>query len=134
MRTRTRVSQITDAAMQSVRHDFCHRLMTSYIARINEPHLLINMDETAVYFNCSPNRSAHMKGEKTVAMNIGGASQMHSTLAVTVAMDGTKLTLFGIFKGTPGESVEKQLPKILTENIVDCVQKRRWMGNKTMCI
>ena len=134
VRTRTRVSQITDAAMQSVRHDFCHRLMTSYKARINDPHLLINMDETAVYLNCSPNRTVHMKGEKAVAMNIGSASSMRFTLAVTVAMDGTKLPLFVIFKGTPGGSVEKQLPTILPEGIFGCVQKKGWMDNRTMRI
>ena len=76
VRTRTRVNQITDTAMQTIIRDFCRRLMTSYRARINSPHPLINVDETAVYLNCSPNRTVHMKGEKTVAVNIGSASFM----------------------------------------------------------
>ena len=100
VRTCTRVSQITDAAMKSVRRYFCHRLMTSYKARINYPHLLINMDEIAIYLNCSPNRTVHMKREKTLAVNIAGALSMRFTLAVTVVIDRTKLPLFLVFKGT----------------------------------
>ena len=122
--TRTRVSQVTAAAMQPIRQQFCRRLMTSYKHRINDPYFLVNMDETAVYLNCSPNRTVHMKGEKTVSVMIGGASSMRFTLAVTVAMDGTKLPLFVIFKGTPGGKVEKQLPDKLPTGIFACVQKK----------
>ena len=66
--THTRVSQITDTAMRTVRRDCCRRLMTSYRARINYPHLLINMDETAVYLNFSPNRTVHIKGERQLQL------------------------------------------------------------------
>ena len=100
-RTRTRVSQVTAAAIQLIRQQFCRRLMTSCKHRINDPHLLVNMDEIAVYFKCSPNRTVHIKGEKTVSVMKGGASSMRFTLAVAVAIDGTKLPLFAIFKSTP---------------------------------
>ena len=52
VRTRTRVSQITNAAMQPVKRDFCRCLMTSFQSRNSNPKYLISMDETAVYLNC----------------------------------------------------------------------------------
>ena len=69
-----------------------------------------------------------------MTVNIGSASSKRFTLAVTVAMDGTKLPLFVILKGTLGGSVEKQLPKILPEGIAGCVRKKARMDYKTMHI
>ena len=134
VRVRTRKSQITNAAMQSVKQDYNRRVMTSFNTRIRDPHYLINMDETAVYLNCSPSRTVHQKGEKTVSIMIGGTSSRRFTLAVTVAMDGTKLPLFVIFKGVPGGRVEKQLTAELPEGVVGCVQRKGWMDNRTMNI
>ena len=108
--------------------------MTSYKHRINDPHFLHNMDGTTVYPNCSPNRTVHMKGEKAVSVIMSGASSMRFTLAVTVAMDGMKLPLCVVFKGTPGRKVEKQLPDIIPAGILGCVQKKGWMDNRTMRI
>ena len=52
VRTRTHVSQDTAAAMLPVKQDYCRRIMMSYRQRINNPKLLMTMDETAVYLNC----------------------------------------------------------------------------------
>lgn len=106
VRTRTSVSQQTRNVMESVKRDICKRVMTTFRNRIKNPRLLVNMDETAIYLNCSPKRTVYGKGERTVSIRIGGTSSMRFTPAVTVAMDGTKLPLFAIFKGTPGGSVE----------------------------
>ena len=59
---------------------------------------------------------------------------MRFRLAVTVATHGMKLLPFVIFKGTTRGSVEKQLPKILPEGIVSCLQKKAWMDHKSMRI
>ena len=134
VRSRTRVSQVTQSAMQSVRQQYCRHVMTSYANNINNPHYLINMDETAIYLNCSPKRTVHSKGEKTVPIMLGGTSGMRFTLAVSVAMDGTKLPLFAIFKGTPGGSIDRQLPSILPGGIIGCVQSKAWMDDRTMAI
>ena len=50
--------------------------MTSYHNLIGNPKYLLNMDETAVYLNCAPNRTAHPKGEKTISIMVGGSSFM----------------------------------------------------------
>ena len=59
---------------------------------------------------------------------------MSFTLAVTVEMDGTKISLLVIFKGKLGGSVDKQLPEIVPRGIIGCVQKKAWMDNRTMQI
>ena len=134
VRTRTRVSQITNAAMQPVKRDFCRRIMTSYQSKIRDPKYLVNMDETAVYLNCTPNRTVHPTGEKTVAIMIGRSNPTRITVAVSVAMDGSKLPLFVIFRGKPGGRVEKSLQEIVPDGIVGCVQRKGWMDNTTMNI
>ena len=65
---------------------------------------------------------------------IRGAASIRFMLAVTFAMEGTKLNLFVIFKGEPGGSVEKQIPEIYPERIIGCVQEKSWMDNMTMQI
>ena len=109
VRTRTRVNQVTSTAMQSVRQQYCRHIMTSYANNINNPRYFVNMDETAVYLNCSPNWIVVTKGEKTVPIMLGGTSGMRFTYSVLVAMDGTRLSLFAIFKDVPGGNIARQL-------------------------
>ena len=63
---------------------------------------------------------------------LGGTSVMRFTLAVPVAMDGTKLTLFATFKDVPGGSIDRQLPSILSAGVVVCVRAKAWMDDRTM--
>ena len=101
VRTRTCKSQFTNAAMQDVKEDYCRRLMTSFKSRIDDPKYFINMDETAVYLHCAPNRTVHPRGEKTVFIMVGGGCPTRFALAVNEAIDVSKLSLFVIFKGVP---------------------------------
>ncbi len=71
----------------------------------------------------------HPKGEKTVSININGASSLLK-LAVSVSLDGTKLLLFVIFKRTPVGSEGKSLPSISPPGIVAFVQPKAWMDYK----
>ncbi len=65
---------------------------------------------------------------------IGSASSMRFTLAVSVAMDGSNLPLFFMFKGKPGGSVEKQLPYTIPQDIIGGLQAKGWMDDRTMSI
>ena len=132
VRTRTHVIQVTSTAMQSVRQQYWRHIMTSYAKNINNPHYFVNMDETAIYLNCSPKHTVHAKGEKTVPIMPDGLSGMRFTLAISLAMDGTKLRIFGVFKGVPGGSIGRQLPPILSAGIVGCFQAKAWMDGWTM--
>ena len=134
VRTRTRVIQIRGTAMQAVKESYCRSIMNTIRNRIGDPKRLINMDETNVYLNCTPMRTVHPKGERTVAVNIGGITPTRFTFTVTVAMDGSKLPLFVIFKGKRGDKIEKSFRKIVPAGITACVQAKGWMDNYTMGI
>ncbi len=134
VRTKTRSSQVLDAVMKPARREYCKLIVTVLQNYIVDLKYLVNMDETAVYLNCSPKRTVHRKREHTIPIRIGGGASPRFTLAVTVAMDGTKLPLFVIFKGTVGGSVERGLPSILPPGIRGFVQPNVWMDERSMHI
>ncbi len=134
IRTRTRIAQVTDSVMLAVKKDFCFRVMQSYKYRINNPRYLVNMDQTAVFLNCSPTRTVDIKGKRTVSIRVGGSGSMKFTLCVAVALDGTKLPLFVIFKGQPNGSIARSLPSILPDGIYGCVQEKGWCDERAMNI
>ena len=120
--------------MQLVKGDYCRNVMTSYCNLIGNSKYFLNMDETAVYVNCVRNRTVHPKGEKTVSIIVGGLSSMRFTLSATITIDGSKLPLLVIFKGTPVGSVERSLSSKLPAGIMSCVQSKAWIDNRTMTI
>ncbi len=103
VRTRARVSQVLAADLHQGKTAFCRRIMTSFHNRVDNAHYFVNKDQTPVYMNCAPHRTVHRKGEKTVSIRVGGLNSQRFSLAVAVAMDGTKLPLFIVFKAMAGE-------------------------------
>ena len=73
MYNRTRKSLINESVMQSVKRDYSRNAMISYRNLIGNPKYFLNMDETAVYLNCTSNRTIHPKGEKIVSIMVGGS-------------------------------------------------------------
>ena len=67
------------------------------------------MDETAVYLNYSLNRTIHMEGEKTVSIMVDRSSSTRFTIAITIAIDGSKLLLFVILKAHQLEKFKDRL-------------------------
>ena len=64
----------------------------------------------------------HPTGEKIVAVKIGGATSSSFTLAVSIAVDRTKLPHLAILKGQRGGSIEKFMDQIVPAGIVACVR------------
>eukprot|EP00171_Calliarthron_tuberculosum_P022923 IDg22923t1 len=95
--------------MQSVKKDFALRVMTSFKNHVHDPRFICKMEKTAVYFDFKPTRTALTKGKKTVSICICGSSANRCTVCVTVAMDGTKLSLLVIFKGVDGQTQNANL-------------------------
>ncbi len=118
------MSQVTATTMQAVKQDFCRRVMTKFCNCINNQFLLVNTDETAIFLNCSTKTTINLRGERIIAILVGGTSSMRFTLAVSVAMDGTELSLFLIFKGKPGGGIVKSLPALFPNAVYGCVQKK----------
>ena len=72
--------------------------MIFYCNLIGNLKYFLSMDEIAVYINCAPNRTFHLKEEKTVYIVVRGSSSMRFTLAVTIEMDESELLKFVILK------------------------------------
>ena len=99
---------------------------------MNNPHYFLNMDETAIYRNCSSKRTVHAKGKRTVSIMLVGTSVMRFTLAISVDLDGTKLPLFDVFKDISRGSIDRQLPFMLPAGIVRYFQVKIWTDDRTM--
>ena len=130
--TVTRVSQITDRTIQIFNHAYYRRFMTSHNCPISNSKHPITVDETAIHLNHYPKRSIQSNSSKTVTVNIEISSSTRFTLAASVAIDGSKLPLFGIFKTKPGRKVEKSLPDIFPCKILNCFQRKACIDDQTM--
>ncbi len=128
------MSRVTANAIQAVKQDYWKRITISFRNRINSPKFLVTMDETAVFLNYAPKRTVGTAEERTVSIRVVECSSLRFTLAVKVAMDGTKLPLFVILKAEPGGSVEKSPPSILSDVVMSCVQSKAWIDNRAMRI
>jgi hypothetical protein len=99
------------------------------------PEMLCNMDQTAVYFDPSSNKSIAPKGSKDVSVRQNQGASSRVTVCLTVFGDGTKLPPFIIFKGIPGKSVEKSLKSINDTGEAFCVcQANAWSDSDNLAI
>jgi hypothetical protein len=142
------------------RHDFCLRRFTregqklsghlqaqkdDFVASITErfksdgtlcglsDRLIINMDETPVYFEPDRATTVNKKGAKTASIRSSGQST-RCTAVLAVAADGTKLPPMVIFKAVPGGTIEKNLPSILPDGCVGTCEKKAFMNTRSMSI
>ena len=111
--------------MEPVRLEFCRLDITPYKNHIKNPIFLINLDETAVYFNSPLTRTVHTKGEKTVSSNIQGSS-LRVTVAVPITMNGKKTTDFCRIQGETTKIRRKIFIKHLSERN-RCLCAKKWM-------
>ena len=132
VRAKTRVSQVSAAIMEETRQVYCTRVMEIYHRSIANPMLFVNMNETNMHFNCKPTRTVHPTGERTISVTIGGATTARLIACVAVALDGTKLPLFLVFKGKPDGKIERNLQSILPDNVEGCVQKHARVDDRVM--
>lgn len=134
IRTNTRQIQILDAVIQPFKKDYCKRMIAELKNYINNLKFLVNMDETAVYMNCHPNRTEYLKGKRTVAICVGGTFASRWTMAVPIAMDDTILLLFVIFKAQIGGSVERNPDSMLPHGVYGYIQAKAWTDERSMHI
>ena len=61
--------------------------------------MIVNMDETPVYFDLLPGKTANQKGDKSVLLPTTGSEKRYFTCVLAVSADGTVLPSMIIFKG-----------------------------------
>lgn len=94
--------------------------------------MLVNMDETAVFFETRPPSTVHPTGSRTVPARALGSNIARLTACVSIARDGTKVSLFLIYKCKANGRFEKSLNDILPDNIFGCCQEKGWMDDRSI--
>ena len=92
-----------------------------------ELHYMVNMDETAIYFEDKHHSSIDVQGTNTVACRDSSSSSKRCTVCIAVAGDGTKLPPFVIFKGQKGARIASSL-----SGLSATVQAKGWIDSETM--
>ena len=131
------------------RHDLCLRAKTSLAQRLPkdleekiqsfhafvvdkraedefDDHLIVNMDETPVYFDLVPGKTVNEKGAKSVLVRTTGNEKRHFTVVLAVSANGDVLPPMVIFKGK--RDLKFEFPK----DWVVTVQEKGWMDGELM--
>jgi DDE superfamily endonuclease len=81
------------------------------------------MDQTNIEFQPKFRTTITKEGSETVSSKDSGSNQCCATVCITVAVDGTVLPPFFIFKGIPGKDVESNIKKW---GLPGCAQPKAW--------
>ena len=85
-----------------------------------DDNLIINMDETPVYFNLVPGKTVNEKGAKSVLIRTTGNEKRHFTVVLAVSANGDVLPPMIIFKGK--RALKFDFPK----DWIVTVQEKGW--------
>ena len=107
--------------------------MKAFYNKVGNKNYFVNMDETAIFFDCKPKRTVNVRGPCTVGIRVGGSGSRLS-LCVSITFDGTKRPLFVVSKAMPRGPVERALPSILPNGMYGCVQENGWVDQRVMQI
>ncbi len=125
VRTLIRVIQMLEADLHQGKIAFCSRILSSFQKRVNYAHYFVNIDQTPVFMNFAPHHTVRRKGKKYCVHTSRGVNLQRFSLAVAVAMDGTELFLFVVFKVIPGGVIDRSLLEITPNGIVCAVQDKK---------
>ena len=75
-------------------------------------NLIINIDETPIYFEMPEQTTIELKGTKNVKISTFGNDKNRVSVILAIAGNGEKLAPMMIFKGQPGKTNEKKLQDI----------------------
>ncbi|KAF0704012.1 hypothetical protein AaE_015150, partial [Aphanomyces astaci] len=91
---------------------------------------IVNVDETAVYYDMPPRRTWGEIGEDAKVCS----TEKHSdrlTAVMSICADGTKLPILFILRGTPGGQIESDEFPHYPDGHIYAVQENAWMDEST---
>ena len=88
--------------------------------------LIINMDETPMFFDMVPECTVSKKGVKEVHVRSSGEEKKRLTVALTCTGNGKMLPALAIFKG------KRKLKFKTPANVCVVVQQKGWMDTELM--
>jgi hypothetical protein len=97
-----------------------------------DQHIIINIDQTRVYFSMSSKQTLEVIGKKTIHIHTLTNDTKRVTVAVTITADGTLLPSTLVFKGKPdGCIAKKEFSTYPRTHFYKC-QENAWMDKEVM--
>ena len=125
-RAKTSVSQKLPTQLEKKLESFLTQVIALRARHQYPLDLIINMDETPMYFDMVPQRTINKKGAGDVQIRSSGAEKRRLTIAVTCTGDGNLLTAVAIFKG------KRKLKFSAPKEVQTAVQIKGWMDSDLM--
>ena len=99
LRAKTSMAQKLPTQLDQHIEKFTNYLRTTREEEEIYNDMILNMDETPVFFDTVPNKTVDIKGTKTVKVRTTRSEKRHVTLVLTVTASGEMLPPMVIFKG-----------------------------------
>ena len=126
MRARTSISQKLPAQLESKLESFLNEVRVLRVRHGYSSDMIINMDETPMYFDMVPEKTISKKGKKEVRVRSSGAEKRKLTVTLTCTGDGEMLPALAIFKG------KRKLKFKSPDDVHVTVQAKGWMDADVM--
>ncbi len=126
LRSRTSISQKLPAQLENKLESFLNEVRILRTCHSYSPDMIINMDETPMYFDMLPEHTVSKKGVKEVRVRSSGAEKKRLTVVLTCAGDGLTFPALAIFKG------KRKLKFRCPEDVHVTVQQKGWMDSELM--
>ena len=126
LRARTSLSQRLPADLEQKLVSFHTFVRTKREEDEFENSVIINMDETPVYFDLQPGKTINKSGEKSVLIRTTGSEKRHFTVVLAVTASGDFLPPMIIFKG------KRELSMDVPKGWIVTVQEKGWMDENLM--
>ena len=126
MRARTSISQKLPAQLESKLESFLNEVRVLRVHHGYSSDMIINMDETPMYFDMVPEKTISKKGRKEVRVRLSGAEKRKLTVTLTCTGDGEMLPALEIFKG------KRKLKFKSPHDVHVTVQAKGWMDGDVM--
>ena len=98
-----------------------------------DKNLIVNMDETAIFFSCPGNKTIQKTGKKTVVIKTTGQEHVRVTILLSISASGKKLKPLVIFKGTKNGKISYQLnnhPLVKKGNLIVKCNFNAWSNQE----
>lgn len=126
LRCRTSISQKLPAQLEHKLECFMNEIRVLRTINDYTNDLIINMDETPMYFDMVPERTVSKKGVKEVRVRSSGGEKKRLTVVLTCTGNGKMLPALAIFKG------KRKLKFKSPANVCVAVQAKGWMDTELM--
>eukprot|EP00743_Colponemidia_sp_Colp-15_P000670 GILK01000746.1.p1 GENE.GILK01000746.1~~GILK01000746.1.p1 ORF type:complete len:487 (-),score=62.18 GILK01000746.1:112-1572(-) len=137
-RRRTKIAQKLPSELQAAEDSYLRGLNRLRQEKQFEPANIVNMDETALYFDMVEPTTIATVGEKTIHIKGTNSEKKHLTVVLSATCDGRKLAPMIIFKGEDHGRVAKELKALQDQyskaRVVLCTQHKAWMDETRMLL